>query len=91
MYHQECAVEEIEEDEPPSKSSKDKKSKVEEKPPSLVFKITSKVAYKTVLKGNSWLKISFWSCLLCRHIFSKMHANADLKFKVLLQLIALFC
>ncbi|KAK9069645.1 hypothetical protein SSX86_011549 [Deinandra increscens subsp. villosa] len=51
---EECALEEIEEDEPlPSKSSKDKKSKVEEKPPSLVFKITSKVAYKTVLKAHS--------------------------------------
>ncbi|KAI3810433.1 hypothetical protein L1987_20045 [Smallanthus sonchifolius] len=51
---EECAVEEVEEDEPPpSKSSKDKKSKVEEKPPSLVFKITSKVAYKTVLKAHS--------------------------------------
>ncbi|KAL8205873.1 hypothetical protein R6Q57_009424 [Mikania cordata] len=51
---EECVVEEIEEDEPPpSKSSKDKKSKVEEKPPSLVFKITSKVAYKTVLKAHS--------------------------------------
>ena len=52
MYYQDCVVEEIEEDEPPAKSSKDKKSKVEEKPPSLLFKITSKVAYKTVLKGN---------------------------------------
>ncbi|KAD3067399.1 hypothetical protein E3N88_35279 [Mikania micrantha] len=51
---EECVVEEIEEDEPPpSKSSKDKKSKVEEKLPSLVFKITSKVAYKTVLKAHS--------------------------------------
>ncbi|KAI3675968.1 hypothetical protein L1987_85564 [Smallanthus sonchifolius] len=51
---EECAVEEVEEDEPPpSKSSKDKKSKVEEKQPSLVFKITSKVAYKTVLKAHS--------------------------------------
>ncbi|XP_071698490.1 dynamin-2A-like [Rutidosis leptorrhynchoides] len=50
---EECVVEEIEDDEPPSKSSKDKKSKVEEKPPSLVFKITSKVAYKTVLKAHS--------------------------------------
>ncbi|PWA39267.1 Dynamin [Artemisia annua] len=50
---EECAVEEIEEAEPPpSKSSKDKK-KVEEKPPSLVVKITSKVAYKTVLKAHS--------------------------------------
>ncbi|KAJ0734417.1 putative dynamin GTPase [Helianthus annuus] len=51
---EECALEEIEEDEPsPSKSSKDKKSKVEEKQPSLLFKITSKVAYKTVLKAHS--------------------------------------
>ncbi|KAI7733531.1 hypothetical protein M8C21_012934, partial [Ambrosia artemisiifolia] len=51
---EECALEEVEEEEPaPSKSSKDKKSKVEEKPPSLVFKITSKVAYKTVLKAHS--------------------------------------
>ncbi|XP_076905534.1 dynamin-2A-like [Bidens hawaiensis] len=50
---EECAIEEIEDDEPPpSKSSKDKK-KVEEKPPSLLFKITSKVAYKTVLKAHS--------------------------------------
>ncbi|CAI9294200.1 unnamed protein product [Lactuca saligna] len=50
---EECVVEEVEEEEPPAKSSKDKKSKVEEKPPSLVFKITSKVAYKTVLKAHS--------------------------------------
>ncbi|MFS7986140.1 putative dynamin GTPase [Helianthus anomalus] len=51
---EECAIEEIEEDEPsPSKSSKDKKSKVEEKQSSLLFKITSKVAYKTVLKAHS--------------------------------------
>ncbi|KAL7592098.1 dynamin-2A [Lactuca sativa] len=50
---EECVVEEVEEEEPPTKSSKDKKSKVEEKPPSLVFKITSKVAYKTVLKAHS--------------------------------------
>ncbi|XP_071725567.1 dynamin-2A-like [Rutidosis leptorrhynchoides] len=50
---EDCVVEEVEDDEPPSKSSKDKKSKVEEKPPSLVFKITSKVAYKTVLKAHS--------------------------------------
>nr|XP_043619117.1 dynamin-2A-like [Erigeron canadensis] len=50
---EECAIEEVEEEEPPSKSSKDKKAKVEEKPASLVFKITSKVAYKTVLKAHS--------------------------------------
>lgn len=52
LIFQECNIEEVEEEEPPSKSSKDKKSKVEEKAPSLSFKITSKVAYKTVLKGN---------------------------------------
>ncbi|KAJ9552555.1 hypothetical protein OSB04_016600 [Centaurea solstitialis] len=51
---EECNIEEIEEEEqPPPKSSKDKKSKVEEKAPSLAFKITSKVAYKTVLKAHS--------------------------------------
>ncbi|KAD4179556.1 hypothetical protein E3N88_28147 [Mikania micrantha] len=50
---EECNIEEIEEEEPPVKSSKDKKSKTEEKAPSLAFKITSKVAYKTVLKAHS--------------------------------------
>ncbi|KAI3715668.1 hypothetical protein L6452_22654 [Arctium lappa] len=47
---EECNVEEIEE-EPPSKSSK--KPKAEERTPSLVFKITSKVAYKAVLKAHN--------------------------------------
>lgn len=50
---EECNIEEIEEEEPPAKSSKDKKSKAVEKEPSLTFKITSKVAYKTVLKAHS--------------------------------------
>ncbi|XP_076950839.1 dynamin-2A-like [Bidens hawaiensis] len=50
---EECNIEEIEEEEPPAKSSKDKKSKSEEKAPSLAFKIMSKVAYKTVLKSHS--------------------------------------
>ncbi|GKD37811.1 dynamin-2A-like protein [Tanacetum coccineum] len=50
---EECNIEEIEEEEPPAKSSKDKKSKPVEKEPSLTFKITSKVAYKTVLKAHS--------------------------------------
>ncbi|KAJ9557305.1 LOW QUALITY PROTEIN: hypothetical protein OSB04_011919 [Centaurea solstitialis] len=50
---EDCVVEEIEDEEPPAKSSKDKKSKVEEKPPSLVLKITSKVAYKSVLKAHN--------------------------------------
>ncbi|CAN6470912.1 unnamed protein product [Victoria cruziana] len=59
---EECNVEEIADDsaeEPPSKSSKDKKKEKEKengpdsKAPSLVFKITSKVPYKTVLKAHS--------------------------------------
>ena len=39
------------EEEPAPKSSKDKKANGPDKEPSLVFKITSKVPYKTVLKG----------------------------------------
>jgi dynamin GTPase len=47
---QECNLEEIEEEEL-SKSLKDsKKANGAEKGPSLVFKITNRVAYKTVLK-----------------------------------------
>ena len=51
---QECSVEEItEEEDPPSKGSKDKKSNgPDSKKPSLVFKITSRIPYKTVLKGK---------------------------------------
>ncbi|ESR55005.1 hypothetical protein CICLE_v10018754mg [Citrus x clementina] len=51
---EECNIEEIpEEEEPPAKSSKDKKANGPDsgKAPSLVFKITSKIPYKTVLKG----------------------------------------
>ena len=51
---QECNIEEAsDEEEPPAKSSKDKKANGPDsgKAPSLVFKITSKVPYKTVLKG----------------------------------------
>lgn len=53
---QECNIEEAsdEEEPPPPKSSKDKKGNASEKAPSLVFKITSKVPYKTVLKGISF-------------------------------------
>ncbi|KAM5550142.1 dynamin-2A-like [Rosa sericea] len=52
---EECNIEEIEEEEPapPSKSSKDKKANGPEKAPSLAFKFTSKVPYKTVLKAHS--------------------------------------
>lgn len=53
---QECNVEEIsDDDEPAPKSSKDKKSNGPDsgKGSALVFKITSKVPYKTVLKAHS--------------------------------------
>ncbi|GFQ00609.1 dynamin-2b [Phtheirospermum japonicum] len=52
----ECNLEEVsEEEEAPSKSSKDKKANGPDavKPPSLVFKLTSRVQYKTVLKAHS--------------------------------------
>ncbi|XP_040958557.1 dynamin-2B isoform X2 [Gossypium hirsutum] len=49
---EECNIEEVADDEGgSSKSSKDKKSS--EKEPSLVFKITSRIPYKTVLKAHS--------------------------------------
>lgn len=55
---QECNIEEVsDEGEPAPKSSKDKKSNgPDSSKVNLVFKITSRVPYKTVLKG----KLSFW-------------------------------
>ncbi|XP_042035589.1 dynamin-2B-like isoform X2 [Salvia splendens] len=54
---EECNLEEVAENEetPPAKSSKDKKANGPDsgKAPSLVFKLTSRVPYKTVLKANS--------------------------------------
>ncbi|XP_047980797.1 dynamin-2B-like isoform X2 [Salvia hispanica] len=54
---EECNLEDVAENEetPPAKSSKDKKANGPDsgKVPSLVFKITSRVPYKTVLKANS--------------------------------------
>ncbi|KAB5512480.1 hypothetical protein DKX38_029508 [Salix brachista] len=54
---EECNIEEVpDEEEPPPKSLKDKKVKgpdTKAPAPSLVFKITSKVPYKTVLKAHS--------------------------------------
>ncbi|KAE8670509.1 Dynamin-2B [Hibiscus syriacus] len=51
---QECNIEEVADDEGgSSKSSKDKKTTGPEKEPSLVFKITSRIPYKTVLKAHS--------------------------------------
>ncbi|GAY54608.1 hypothetical protein CUMW_158050 [Citrus unshiu] len=52
----ECNIEEIpEEEEPPAKSLKDKNANGPDsgKAPSLVFKITSKIPYKTVLKAHN--------------------------------------
>ncbi|KAL5854195.1 hypothetical protein ACOSQ4_003997 [Xanthoceras sorbifolium] len=49
---EECNIDDFsEEEDSSSKSSKDKKNK--EKGPSLIFKVTSKVPYKTVLKAHS--------------------------------------
>lgn len=63
VYHviqnfQECNLEEVsEEDEGSSKSLKDKKANGPDggKGPSLLFKLTSRVQYKTVLKGGAFL------------------------------------
>ncbi|KAH9725888.1 Dynamin-2A [Citrus sinensis] len=55
---EECNIEEIpEEEEPPAKSLKDKNANGPDsgKAPSLVFKITSKIPYKTVLKARGGL------------------------------------
>jgi dynamin GTPase len=52
---QECNLEEVLDEEDPSRSFKDsKRSSGTEfgKAPNLIFKITNKVAYKHVLKGN---------------------------------------
>lgn len=46
----------MEDEEAPSKSSKDKKANgPDAKAPSLAFKLTSRVQYKTVLKGSPML------------------------------------
>ncbi|URD74557.1 Dynamin GTPase effector domain [Musa troglodytarum] len=51
---EECNLEEVsDEDDPPKSSKETKKAKGPEKGPSLIFKLTSKVAYKTVLKAHS--------------------------------------
>ncbi|XWS24690.1 hypothetical protein CRYUN_Cryun27aG0005000 [Craigia yunnanensis] len=51
---EECSIEEVsDEEEPAPKTSKDKKANGPDKEPSLVFKITSKVPYKTILKAHS--------------------------------------
>ncbi|RRT84358.1 hypothetical protein B296_00011467 [Ensete ventricosum] len=71
---QECNVEDLSEEDEPPKSSKDsKKSNGPEKGPSLVFKITSKVAYKTVLKGNY--------VMLCEHNNNRFSAHSAVLLK----------
>ncbi|KAI4331903.1 hypothetical protein L6164_016851 [Bauhinia variegata] len=52
---EECNIEEVlDEEEPPSKSSKDKKSNgPDSAKPNLVFKITCRIPYKTVVKAHS--------------------------------------
>ncbi|XP_022773570.1 dynamin-2A-like [Durio zibethinus] len=51
---EECSIEEVsDEEEPAPKSLKDKKANGPDKESSLVFKITSRVPYKTVLKAHS--------------------------------------
>ncbi|XP_052204785.1 dynamin-2A-like [Diospyros lotus] len=52
---EECNIEEVSDEEPSTKNSKDKKANGPDsgKTPSLVIKITSKVPYKTVLKAHS--------------------------------------
>ncbi|KAK7256212.1 hypothetical protein RIF29_29650 [Crotalaria pallida] len=53
-FDNECYIEEVTEEDPPSKSSKDKKSNGPDSGKvNLVFKITSRVPYKTVLKAHS--------------------------------------
>ena len=62
MISQECQIEEISDEEDSPKSSKDKKSNGPDTGPSLTFKLTNKVPYKTVLKGleSSCLVYSFY-------------------------------
>ncbi|XP_028804056.1 dynamin-2B-like [Neltuma alba] len=52
---EECNIEETSDDDAPAKGSKDKKADGADsgKSPSLIFKITSKVPYKTVMKSES--------------------------------------
>ncbi|KAG9145888.1 hypothetical protein Leryth_019561, partial [Lithospermum erythrorhizon] len=72
---EDCNLEEVsEEEEAPSKSSKDKKANgPDAKVPNFVFKITSRVPYKTVLKGKPAL-LSF----CCRlYVYSLLNIIID--------------
>jgi len=66
---QECNIEEVaDEEDPPSKSSKDKKSNGPDSGKvNLLFKITSRVPYKTVLKGKILLLI--WLSMVHAHLY----------------------
>ncbi|KAK9205287.1 hypothetical protein WN943_015554 [Citrus x changshan-huyou] len=80
---EECNIEEIpEEEEPPAKSLKDKNANGPDsgKAPSLVFKITSKIPYKTVLKVKSCLPVK-------DVVLLHMHRNCD---RVLISLLGGF-
>jgi len=75
---QECIIDDIsEDDEVSTKSSKDKKSNGPDsgKASNLVFKITNKVAYKTVMKGNP----SCSNFCILPHVFQFKNSSPDLK------------
>ena len=75
--NQECNIDEIsDDDEASTKSSKDKKSNGPDsgKASNLIFKITSKVPYKTVMKGNPSCS-NLW---FLPHLFQFQNASPDL-------------
>ena len=79
---QECNVEEFSEEDEPPKSSKDsKKANGPEKDPTLIFKITSKVAYKTVLKGNYVVLILICVIFATNHDFVVFAAHSTVVLK----------
>lgn len=76
---QECNLEEVQDEDDPPKSSKDsKKANGPDKSPSLVFKITSKIAYKTVLKGD-FLVHTITSKVACKTVLKGDHNMQDPK------------
>jgi len=74
---QECNIDDFsDDDEVSTKSSKDKKSNGPDsgKASNLVFKITSKVPYKTVMKGNP----SCSNFCILPHLFQSKNSSPDL-------------
>lgn len=65
FYNQECNIEETSDDDAPAKSSKDRKANAADSgnSPHLIFKITSKVPYKTVMKGDTLIMSPSNSCI----------------------------